>query len=233
MYVPGLASEYLVAGLSASRCIQAALQAANKASEIGAILDFPCGYGRVLRYLEIIFPDSDITGGEKQAAALDFCQRAFSVKPFLSRTEFSSLSIPWKFDLIWCGSLITHINEQATVGLLRFFYRHLLDGGICVFTTHGQRPLEQIKDKTKTYGLSEQGQEKVLTELQEKGYGYVDYINQSGYGVSVVCRSRVLELAKAVGAWEEVFYLEHGWHDLQDVYAFVRRGSNFGPGIGL
>jgi hypothetical protein len=23
------------------------------------------------------------------------------------------------------------------------------------------------------------------------------------------------------GAWEEVFHLDNGWHDLQDVYAFV------------
>ena len=154
MYEPGNASGYLLAGLSAGRCIQAALQAAGKANAVGAILDFPCGYGRVLRFLKVMFPDSHITGGEIRTTALDFCQRTFTVTPLLSSTDFSSLSLPRKFDLIWCGSLITHIDEQATIDLLRFFYRQLLDGGICIFTTHGQHPLQQIKDKTKTYGLS-------------------------------------------------------------------------------
>ena len=221
MHVPGYAREYLIAGLSASRCIQAALQSAGKERAVGSILDFPCGYGRVLRFLKVIFPDSDITAGEVQSGALDFCQRTFGVTPFLSSTHFSSLSLPKKFDLIWCGSLITHIAETAAADLLGFFYRHLTNEGLCIFTTHGQLALDWIEQKTKTYSLSEESQEQIVRTFHEKGYGYADYVDERGYGISAVSRSRIIELARGIGRWEEVFFLDHGWDGLQDVYAFA------------
>ena len=226
MHVPGYAREYLIAGLSASRCIQAALQSIGKERAVGSILDFPRGYGRVLRFLKAMFPDSDITGGEVQSGALDFCQRTFGVTPILSSTHFSSLSLPRKFDLIWCGSLITHIAETAAADLLGFFYRHLTNEGVCIFTTHGQLALDWIEEKTKTYSLSEESQQQILRTFHEKGYGYADYVNQIGCGISAVSRSRVVELARGIGRWEEVFFLDHGWDGLQDVYAFAMRPPN-------
>ena len=171
MHVPGYAREYPIAGASASRCIQAALQSVGKERSVGSILDFPCGYGRVLRFLKAMFPDADITGGEAQSGALDFCQRTFGVTPILSSTDFSSLSLPRKYDLIWCGSLITHIAETAAADLLGFFYRHLTNEGLCIFTTHGQLALDWIEQKTKTYSLSEESQQRIVRTFHEKGYG--------------------------------------------------------------
>ena len=223
MHVPGYALEYLSAGLSASRCIKAALQSIGKKHAVGAILDFPCGYGRVLRFLRAMFPESDITGSELQEAALDFCKRTFGAIPKLSSEDLKSLSLPQKFDLIWCGSLITHIDENTTTDLLHFFYCHLLDDGICIFTTHGEKAVEMIKDKRKSFPLSDTNQQKLLCDFQKTGYGYADYTNQRGYGISVASRSRIVELAKSIGTWEEVFYLDHGWHGLQDVFGFAMR----------
>jgi SAM-dependent methyltransferase len=226
MHVPGYAREYLFAGLSASRCIQAALKSIGKEHAVGSILDFPCGYGRVLRFLKAMYPDSDITGGEIQTGALDFCQRTFGVTPILSNTHFSSLSLPRKFDLIWCGSLITHIAETAAADLLGFFYRHLRDEGVCIFTTHGQLAVDWIEKKIKTYSLSEESQQQILHTFHETGYGYADYVNQIGCGISAVSRSRVVELARGSGSWQEVLFLDHGWDGLQDVYAFAMRPPN-------
>src|SRR5262249_26008365 len=146
--------------------------------------------------------------GEINTAALDFCQRVFFVSAFLSRANPRDLALPQRFDLIWCGSLITHIDEQATFDLLRFFYGHLSDQGLCVFTTHGQRSIEWIKCKKTTYGLTEEAQHKVLREFQVQGYGYADYPNQSGYGISTVSHSRIVELARSVGSWDEAFFWE-------------------------
>lgn len=226
MYVPGYAREYLIAGVSASRCIQAAVQSIGKDHAIGSILDFPCGYGRVLRFLKAIFPEADITAGDVQPGALDFCRRTFGATPILSSTDFTSLSLPRKFDLIWCGSLITHITETAAADLLGFFYRHLTDEGLCIFTTHGQLALDWIEQKTKTYSLSEESQQRIVRTFHERGYGYADYVNETGYGISAVSRSRIVELARGIGKWEEVFFLDHGWDGLQDVYAFAMRPPN-------
>ena len=67
---------------------------------------------------------------EVDRRALDFCRRSFDVTPFLSKEPFSLLSLPWQFDLIWCGSLLTHIDEPATRDLLRLFRKHLSHGGV-------------------------------------------------------------------------------------------------------
>lgn len=182
-----------------------------------------------------MFPDSKIIGAEIETEALDFCQRAFSVQGYLSNPgrSFRSLSLPCKFDLIWCGSLITHIDEQAAVDLLDFFCRHLMDGGVCVFTTHGRHVAEMFNSKETTLNLTEEGREKVLCEYQQKGYGYADYPwafpdgRSSGcFGISLASQSRMVELARGVGSWEPIYFLESGWHALQDMYAFMLRTPN-------
>lgn len=110
---PNAALHYLRVGLSAIRCINAALDKSHKKKPVQSILDFPCGYGRVLRFLKVRFPSADITVSEIESEALDFCSKEFSVKTLNSNKDFSKLSSPSKFDLIWCGSLFTHIDEKA------------------------------------------------------------------------------------------------------------------------
>jgi SAM-dependent methyltransferase len=218
----GDAFRYLSVGLSAARCIEKALRSVSKESEVGSILDFPCGHGRVLRFLRARFPDADIAGAEIDGSALDFCRRTFSIVPFLSKIHFGDIELPRRFDLIWCGSLFTHIEEQRASDLLRFFYDHLSDQGLCVYTTHGGRCIEWVQGKEATYGLSADGQQKLIREFQSKGYGYADYPNESGYGISAVTHQRMCELAKSIIGWDETLFLEHGWDDHQDVYAFHR-----------
>jgi SAM-dependent methyltransferase len=234
MYLPGWSTSYLTAGLTATRSIQASLGAAGKVISGGAILDFPCGYGRVLRFLRELFPDSSITGAEIEAEALEFCQRAFSVQGYLSNParSFRSLSLPSKFDLIWCGSLMTHLDEPPAVDLLDFFCRHLKEGGVCIFTTHGRHVADMFERREMTLNLSDESRQKVLYEYQQKGYGYADYPwalpdnrPPGCNGISLVSQSRMVESARGVGSWEPVHFAESGWHGLQDVHAFMMRAT--------
>jgi methylase of polypeptide subunit release factors len=80
--------EYLSAGLSAIRCIDDALRESNRECHVQNILDFPSGYGRVLRFLKIRFPDANITVSEINPIALDFCRQVFLLK-LKSRTPTS------------------------------------------------------------------------------------------------------------------------------------------------
>lgn len=223
MYVPGKALHYLSVGLSASRCIREALRRGPAENKVRSILDFPCGYGRVLRYLRAMFPDADITAAEIESSALDFCRESFSVSTLMSTTNFGDLALPQRFDLIWCGSLFTHVDQQSSDGLLRFFHAHLSDHGVCVFTTHGQRSIDWLQSKKVKYNLPDDAQQKVIREFHSQGYGYSDYPRKTGYGISIVSHQRMLELADAAGAWREVAFFEHGWDDHQDVYAFAKQ----------
>jgi hypothetical protein len=116
---------------------------------------------------------------------------------------------------------LTHIDEEASGTLLQFFHDHLSDQGACIFYTHGQRSSDWIESKKVTYGLKENAQQEVIRGFQEQGYGYADYPNESGWGISTVSHQRMVELAKGVGIWYETLFLEHGWDNHQDVYAFA------------
>ncbi len=202
----GGAFHYLSVGLSASRCIKEALRSVSRELTVNTILDFPCGHGRVLRFLQATFPNSDITAAEIDSDALKFCRRSFSVNTVLSKKDFNEISIPKQFDLIWCGSLFTHIDEQATSSLLKFFHKHLSEQGVCIFTTHGKHSIELIQSKKQTYGLAEEAQRKVLHEFKATGYGYANYVNREGYGISVVSQQRLIELAEGAGNWNQVLF---------------------------
>jgi len=222
----GSAAVYLAVGFSAVQAIDEALRAAGRSADsVRSIFDFPSGYGRVLRFLRARFPQATITAGEIDETALDFCRRAFSARTVASQPRFDSLADVGPFDLVWCGSLLTHIDRAASAALLAFLRRQLGPRGVCVFTTHGIRTREWIEDGTQRYGLSPAAQGDLLSQFRDSGYGYVDYDGQHGYGISMISRTRMLELAADAGDWSPACYLERGWLDHQDVYAFVAPAS--------
>lgn len=219
----GDAFHYLSAGLSGLRCIERAIGAAGKDIGKGAILDFPCGFGRVLRWMRVRFPDARITAAEIDRDAFNFCATNFQVTPLESKIPISSLELDAEYDLIWCGSLFTHIDESAAVDLLRFFHDHLAPGGLCVFSTHGRRAVERMVTNEVDYGLDHEAQGNLIREYHSPGYGYADYPGQPGYGISAVTPERMDELAARVGTWERVCFLDHGWDGCQDVFGFAKR----------
>jgi SAM-dependent methyltransferase len=226
MYIPSAARHYLSVGLSARRCIDEALSHSRKNKAVRSILDFPCGYGRVLRFLKVRFPNAEIVACEIDPMALEFCKRVFSVKTIKSDEELGKLSLLGQFDLIWSGSLVTHLDEKRSFELLRFFYEHLAPGGLCLFTAHGRSTLERIRNKVETYYLSASAQQKLLSEFHERGYGYVNYEYTDRYGISVVSHDRMAEVAYSIGQWTESVFFEHGWDNHQDVYGFTKVESS-------
>jgi SAM-dependent methyltransferase len=133
MYRPFEGRHYLSVGLSAMRCIEAGI-----ADEPKRILDLPCGYGRVLRFLLERFPDAEIIASELNQEGLAFCGSRFAVSAVPSKADLSKVSITGAFDLIWCGSLLTHLPVSQAAEVLRFFCRHLSPGGTCIVTTQGE-----------------------------------------------------------------------------------------------
>jgi len=215
MYVRYAGQQYLTAGLSAMRCIEAALNGKRP----GRILDFPCGYGRVLRFLKIRFPESKITACDIDPEAVKFCQ-TFGVNGVPSNVELT-IDLPNDFDLIWCGSLVTHLNRPRVAALLRFFSEHLSTGATCVFSAHGEQAATWMQDGTQTCGLSEAARWTALDGYRRTGFGYVDYDGQA-YGISLTSKKVIEEMAAHSGDWHETSFLEHGWDGFHDVYGFTK-----------
>ena len=202
---------YLSVGLSAMHAIQAA-----GVTQPRRILDLPCGHGRVLRALSAAFPDAEVTASDLDRHGVDFCERQFAARPLYSSEDLDALELPGDFDLIWCGSLATHLDEEATRALLLKLCGALALGGTLVITTHGDFVADRIARGDETYQLDETGVERVLAGYRASGFGYADYPWSPGYGVSVATPFRMGELAPL----PLMHVAERGWDDHQDVLAF-------------
>jgi len=228
MYRPTDAQHYLSVGLSAIRCIEHAMHGSKRAKPISSVLDFPCGHGRVLRFLKARFADADIFVSEINPMALDFCKREFGVKSVISNKDFGKVSLSGKIDLIWSGSLLTHLDEHDAAELLKFFHETLSPEGLCIFTTHGRHSASRMVEMNESYGLTENSQRELLTDFNQSGYGYSDYRFRKNYGISVVSHDRMLAIARSVGQWDETGFVEQGWDNHQDVYCFTKTESTVG-----
>jgi SAM-dependent methyltransferase len=217
----GDGSHYFKVGLSAIGCIDAAL-ANSRLPDPRAILDFPCGSGRVLRFLVQRFPPAEITACELDSGPVQFCVRTFGARPAFSSLNLDEVSLDRKFDLIWCGSLVTHLDESGIVSLLKLFKRHLVAGGLMIFTTHGDFVQHRIPSRDFDYGLDQEQIDRIGVDYSTTGYGFENYIGEQGYGVSLTSpawiRARVAEL----GGLRESYFKTRGWDDHQDVFGFVR-----------
>jgi SAM-dependent methyltransferase len=219
----GDGDHYFKAGLSAIDCLDEALQQAESTT-INEILDLPSGYGRVLRFLVHRFPKARITACDLMPDAIRFCAETFGAAPAQSSYNLEELSFATKFDLIWCGSLITHLDADRTRGLLRFFARQLAAEGLLVFSTHGDFVAAQLSNLVELFGMNPSSIPRLAEPFHEQGYGYLDYPEHSGYGISLTARTWIIAEALEVGL-TEVYFRAQGWDNLQDVFGFVKSSS--------
>jgi len=216
----GDGAHYYKVGLSAIRCIDEAVAQANL-TVVRTILDLPCGSGRVLRFLVQRFPEAEITACEIQSGPVQFCVRTFGARPAYSSINLDEVELAKKFDLIWCGSLATHLNERDIVALFRLFARHLTTGGLAVFTTHGDFAAQRVLRREFDYSIPEDQIDRLGHEYKQAGYGFADYAGQRDWGVSLTSPEWIRARVDELGELREVYFKEHGWDNHQDVFGFV------------
>ncbi len=216
---------YFEDGRSAMELVVTAMISARKAS-IASILDLPCGYGRIARHFVKAFPEAELTICDVVMEMLDFCVQNFGGKPVLSDGGFDNLHFPDAFDLVWSGSLLTHLPEEKFKGALRLFSRVLAPSGIAIITTHGRH--------SSTFGsgrYTEEGRfERVAGMYRTTGFGYIDYsdtpnANTANYGISLSSPSYVIKLIEQDPAVRIIGYIERGWSDHQDVL-ILQKGTS-------
>ena len=216
----GDGAHYYKVGLSAIHCIDEAVAQARLA-RVRTILDLPCGSGRVLRFLVQRFPEAEITACEIQRGPVQFCVRTFGARPAYSSVELDEVDLAEKFDLIWCGSLATHLNEHGILALFRLFARHLRPGGLAVFTSHGAYATQRLWRREFDYSIPENQIDRLVHDYKQAGYGFADYAGEQNWGVSLTSPEWIRASMRELGSLREVYFKEHGWDDHQDVFGFV------------
>ena len=127
---------YFEVGEDALRLIVAALISAGRPFP-KRILDFPSGSGRVTRHLRAFFPEPR-SGPPTSSRTTWRSAPAFRRHNEVSREDFSQLEFDGEFDLVFCGSLLTHLTEGDAKAALAVIVRTLSPTGIALVTFHGR-----------------------------------------------------------------------------------------------
>jgi SAM-dependent methyltransferase len=215
---------YMEVGESALRCVKTVMAATGKTG-FQNILDFASGFGRVLRVFRAAFPRAQLTACDVSKEGVEFCAKAFGATPVVSSENPAELHFNTKFDLVWCGSLVTHFDAPQFSTFVKLLRSLISPGGVLVFTTHGPLVARRLLTHAAQYGLDEDQVNALLSGYNSSGFGYTDYkwdVRQVGvtkYGFSVSKPSWVFRQIESLPDTRLVGYTEHAWDNHQDVVA--------------
>jgi SAM-dependent methyltransferase len=225
MFVNGSAHEvasYAERAQNVIALIEETLEAAGRSCEgVERWLDFGCGYGRVIRFLVERVQPERVFASDIVREGAQFCQSEFGVTAVSSYPDLSRVQLG-RFDFIYAISVITHLNERNSVAFLRLLGDSLSEGGIAMFTTHGQWSLEHPE----LYGSEyEDEAPNLVTAVREHGTAYVPYpFERDDYGMTWHSREFIEGTMAELhgGQVAPVLFKPHGLDGHQDVYAFMR-----------
>jgi SAM-dependent methyltransferase len=217
---------YFPVGAVSLRCVRLGMLEARKTS-CESILDFACGYGRVTRYLRAAFPDARLAVADNRHDAVDFCAQEFGAIPVYSGEDFTRVELPGQFDVIWVGSLFTHVSEPRWVQLLDLLESALADEGLLVFTVQGRNVREELLAGKPPWTRFDEGARlEIVRGFDETGYGYADWAGAGDYGTSINSPSWVCGQIEQRAGLRLVGYRETGWGRQDVVTCQARRGSS-------
>jgi trans-aconitate methyltransferase len=205
---------YFTVGLDGIRVILRAL-AMSSLNDVKRILDLPSGHGRVGRHLRAAFPRAEIAFADIDTDGADFCAAQFGGAAIHSQPDLSQAPIGTGYDVIWIGSLFTHVDEARAETWLRDLCGRLSPRGILVATLHGN----WTKEVHRTYGaiIGEAGWQAVMQGYEATGWGYARYDGLDDYGISLCQASAVVAMASRIAGVRVIGYQERGWAGNHDV----------------
>lgn len=215
---------YYDVGESARRVIEHALSSVHRPPEtVHRILDLPCGHGRVLRFLRAAFPQAELSACDLNRDGVEFCAKAFGAQPIHSDPDPRRVPLNRDYDLIWCGSLLTHLSEPNCVNFLEVFHDALAPGGLAVVTLHGRHFADDLASGRRTGDLSTAGIAELVRQYRASGFGYVNYPATPDYGFSLTHPSCTFTRLVATRPWRVADYRESAWDRRQDVLVLQKK----------
>lgn len=100
------------------------------------VLDYGCGYGRLLRLMLYFCPPRQIFGCDPWDRSIDLCREA-RIPAHLAVSDYLPAALPFPgvpFDLAYAYSVFTHTSDNATRTALAAMHRSLRPGGMLVAT---------------------------------------------------------------------------------------------------
>lgn len=211
---------YLSCGASALNVILAAhMLAANNAPR--KVLDFGAGAGRVTRWLAAAFPMTNIHACDLREQDMRFLASVFGAHTWLSGTNIDTLRAPGGYDLIWLGSVATHLSAEDVERLLNKMLSWLEPRGLVVMSLHGRYARERQEQLGFTY-IHDSAWREIVAGYEASGFGYADYEGQAGYGISLTRLAWTAACVERAPGCTLVMLTEKAWDGHHDVVAIQR-----------
>lgn len=189
---------------------------------IKSILDFPCGHGRVLRGLKANFEDSVVYACDLDKRGVDFCSSTLGAVGVYSNMNLDKVKLDAAFDLIWAGSLLTHMDSADWSKSFDFFERVLNVQGILIVTYAGSFVKDMVARGDHEF-IDAAEAKKALLDYARTGVGFMQYNNvQHKYGRTICTPAWVRRFLDNHSNYRTVLHYERGWGGRQDVVALVK-----------
>lgn len=228
---------YFRISLSGYEAAQRAVFSAGKApGSVKEILDFGCGHGRVLRALQAGFPSATVTACDLMEDGVEFCATTFGARRLKGFEDLTKIEPPVRFDLIWVGSVFTHLPSERWREFLTFFASILAIDGILVLTVHGRTSLWGLQNYTLDKSrLTREQFDQVKAAYRDSGFAFVPYeaklinamtnagveVSPGLYGLSFARPDWVCSLLIEYPRLALVSYTEGGWANNHDTVAVM------------
>ena len=207
--------------------------------EVDHLLDFGCGYGRVTRVLVEKLEPHKISVFDVDPGAAQFCAQEFFVRPLFFKNKWDFNTVPFgAYDVIWLGSVFTHLSERYTHETFNTIFRILKPNGLLLFTTHGEQTFPRLQDGF--YGTRYQAlSARIMQEYDHEGFSFIPYEDYEidvlpfvferarDFGVTWMSSDFVDQMATSVSHSRLALlkYTPLGWDYHQDVYYYQRGAS--------
>lgn len=222
--------QYLSVGRDALRIVISQLISHGRPPPT-TILDFPSGSGRVTRHFRAAFPDARIAACDLYESHVDFCVVEFGAEALYSKEDLDAVDVEPEWDVVFVGSLLTHLPIQQARKALRLAHRSLSPDGIALVTLEGRRSIEIQKRFVKI--TQDRRFRQVMLGYRTIGHGFAQYEpdfrrvfhKQNRYGSAFVRPDWIIREIFRLPDVRLLGYVERAWNDHQDVVVFGRPGA--------
>lgn len=151
------------------------------------VLDFGCGWGRLLRLMMFFTDPQNLYGCDPWEASLAHVRRT-GLPATLAKSEVRPENLPFKgikFDLIYAFSIFTHLPEDIALQCLSAMRKSINEDGLLIFTV---RPASIWHDRK--HPLADEMKKRHYNE----GFVFECNLNNSDYGISSISREYIRKL---------------------------------------
>jgi len=165
--------QYMAAGREILLMLRHIVQSAGlQLSEMKAVLDFASGFGRVTRHLCYETRASHVWCSDALHDAMDWLGTEFGVHTIPSHPNPNDVDLQRKYDLIWVGSLFTHLPRKRFGPWLAKLLGALEPKGLLIFTTHADVYCPSDQRDSSGFSFVRESESRALS-LDEYGTTYL------------------------------------------------------------